>query len=125
MRQGRINDPSGAFLTYSREKCRLVDQLKRALCSALLNLVEGNHRRSAKERGRFFEISRASLSEVAATSASFLRASLASLKTNTRRAAIVDMAHLLGFISNQDDLKSELPDRTLPPMDSCGDQAHI
>ena len=66
-----------------------MDQLKRALCSALLNLVEGNHRQSIKERKRFFEISRASISEV---------------------AGIVDIAHLLGFIPDQEQLalKSEL-----------------
>ncbi len=42
----------------------LQDQLKRALSSAILNLAEGNGRRSIKERRRFFDISLASLSEV-------------------------------------------------------------
>lgn len=42
------------------------DQLKRALSSAILNLAEGNGRTSIKERNRFFDISLASISEVAA-----------------------------------------------------------
>ena len=74
---------------WPRGHAYLVDQLKRALCSGLLNLVEGNQRRSVKERMRFFEVSRASLSEV---------------------AGAVDMAHLLGFIPDPERfaLKSEL-----------------
>jgi len=44
----------------------LVDQLKRASSSVLLNLAEGNNRRSLKERRRFFDISKASAAEVAA-----------------------------------------------------------
>ena len=44
----------------------LVDQLKRALSSAILNMAEGNARISVKERRRFFDISLASISEVAA-----------------------------------------------------------
>lgn len=43
----------------------LVDQLKRALASAILNLSEGNGRRSQKERARFFDISLASIAETA------------------------------------------------------------
>lgn len=43
----------------------LEDQLKRALASAILNLSEGNSRRSPKERARFFDISLASIAEVA------------------------------------------------------------
>jgi len=39
-------------------------QLKRALTSAILNLAEGNGRRSWKERNRFFDISIASIDEV-------------------------------------------------------------
>lgn len=42
----------------------LIDQLKRALSSAILNLAEGNGRRSIPERRRFFDITLASLSEV-------------------------------------------------------------
>ncbi len=44
----------------------LSDQLKRAIASVVLNIAEGNARRSPLERRRFFEISRASLSEVCA-----------------------------------------------------------
>ena len=47
-----------------RGNAYLEDQLKRALSSAILNLSEGNSRRSVKERNRFFEISMASISEV-------------------------------------------------------------
>ena len=41
----------------------LVDQLNRALSSAVLNLSEGNGRRSRRERARFFDISLASIAE--------------------------------------------------------------
>ena len=45
----------------------LADQLKRAMASAVLNLAEGNGKRSsAAERRRFFEISLGSIAEVAA-----------------------------------------------------------
>jgi len=44
----------------------LADQLKRASSSILLNLAEGNHRRTRKERRRFFNIAQASAAEVAA-----------------------------------------------------------
>jgi four helix bundle protein len=44
----------------------LADQLRRAMASVTLNLAEGNARRSASERKRFFEISRASIAEVSA-----------------------------------------------------------
>lgn len=43
----------------------LIDQLKRALSSAILNLAEGNGRTSFKERRRFFDIALASIAEVA------------------------------------------------------------
>jgi len=43
----------------------IVDQLNRALSSAILNLCEGNERTSQKERNRFFDISLGSISEVA------------------------------------------------------------
>ena len=42
----------------------LVDQLKRAIGSVVLNCSEGNARSGATERRRFFEISRASIAEV-------------------------------------------------------------
>jgi four helix bundle protein len=44
----------------------LIDQKKRAMASVVLNLAEGNARKSNKERRRFFEISRASVIEAAA-----------------------------------------------------------
>ncbi len=44
----------------------LVDQLKRALSSSILNLAEGNGRWSQRERNRFFDISKASIAEVGA-----------------------------------------------------------
>lgn len=76
-------------LTWPKGQYYLVDQLKRALCSSLLNLVEGNDRKSSKERKRFFEISKASLSEV---------------------AAIVDIAQMLELTSNDQKIsvKAEL-----------------
>lgn len=43
----------------------LIDQFKRALSSAILNLAEGNGRQSLKERRRFFDISLASIAETA------------------------------------------------------------
>lgn len=44
----------------------LTDQLKRAGSSILLNLAEGNNRRTYKERRRFFNIAQASAAEVSA-----------------------------------------------------------
>ncbi|MFA4973412.1 MAG: four helix bundle protein [bacterium] len=44
----------------------LYDQLRRAMASVVLNTAEGNARRSAAERRRFFEIARASAVEVSA-----------------------------------------------------------
>ena len=44
----------------------IVDQIKRALSSAILNLAEGNSRFSNRERNRFFDISIASIAEVSA-----------------------------------------------------------
>ncbi len=67
----------------------LQDQLKRAMISALLNLVEGNTRKSQKERRRFFEVSRGSIAEV---------------------SACIDVAAVFGLISQSetDALKSQL-----------------
>ena len=49
-----------------RGNAYIEDQIKRALSSAILNLAEGNGRRSIKERNRFFDISLASISKTAA-----------------------------------------------------------
>ena len=46
------------------EKFNLVQQINRAATSVVLNIAEGSARRSALERKRFYEISRASLIEV-------------------------------------------------------------
>ncbi len=48
-----------------RGNAYLEDQIKRALSSAILNLAEGNGRYGIKERNRFFDISLASIAEVA------------------------------------------------------------
>lgn len=52
--------------TWPKGMGYLVDQLKRAMASIVLNMAEGNYRRGAVERRRFFEIARASAAEVAA-----------------------------------------------------------
>ncbi|MFH1728718.1 MAG: four helix bundle protein [Pseudomonadota bacterium] len=44
----------------------LVDHLKRAAVSSILNLAEGNGKTSLKDRKRFFEISLGSIAEVCA-----------------------------------------------------------
>jgi len=44
----------------------LVDQLQRAVASIVLNIAEGNAKRSLKDRARFFAIARASAAESAA-----------------------------------------------------------
>jgi four helix bundle protein len=49
-----------------RGESYLVDQLKRALASSILNLAEGNGRYSVKERNRFFDFSLGSIKEVMA-----------------------------------------------------------
>ena len=48
-----------------RGNAYIEDQLKRALSSAILNLSEGNGRRSRKDRNRFFDMSLGSIAEVA------------------------------------------------------------
>jgi four helix bundle protein len=52
------NFPAGSYY--------LVDQIKRAISSILLNQAEGNGRRSLKERRRFFDIAIGSATESAA-----------------------------------------------------------
>lgn len=44
----------------------LVDQIKRASASIVLNIAEGNARRSPADRKHFFHIARASAAEVSA-----------------------------------------------------------
>ncbi len=89
----RLKAIAQTLLTASRQWPRgqyyLVDQLKRAVSSGILNLVEGNQRNSPKERRRFFNISKASVGEV---------------------AAILDIAALLGLVDQASTvtIKSEL-----------------
>jgi four helix bundle protein len=68
----------------------LADQLRRAMISAILNLCEGNGKRSSRiERRRFFEISLGSIAEVMAS---------------------LDLAHTFGLLkqAEQERLKSLL-----------------
>ncbi len=69
----------------------LYDQLRRAMASVVLNTAEGNARRSATERRRFFEIARASVVEV---------------------GACIDLAQAFGFMPSMAvmSLKSRLED---------------
>ena len=59
-------DAARRVTTCPRGHGNLVDQLRRAMNSAALNVVEGNARRGRVERRRFFEISMGSIAEVAA-----------------------------------------------------------
>ena len=67
----------------------IIDQLKRALASAILNLSEGNGRASGRERARFFDISLASIAE-------------------SSSAIDVMQAYRLISLPDGDDLKSQL-----------------
>ena len=75
----------------------LEDQLKRAMASAMLNLAEGNGKRcSSRERKRFFQISRASLAEVAACldlMQSFLL--IPSNRTSERKAKLREISKMI------------------------------
>ena len=51
---------------WPRGHAYLEDQLKRAVASVGLNIVEGNQRTGSKERARFFAIARGSAAESAA-----------------------------------------------------------
>lgn len=51
--------------TWPRGFGYLSDQLRRAIASVVLNISEGNSRKGAAEKCRFFEIARASAAEVA------------------------------------------------------------
>lgn len=55
----------GLVRKWPRGTGNLEDQMRRAVISVVLNISEGNARRGAKERARFFAIARASASEVA------------------------------------------------------------
>ena len=57
-------DMPGFFSRMPKGEGYLIDQLKRAMISSILNLAEGNGRHSQRERNRFFDISLASISEV-------------------------------------------------------------
>ncbi|KIA89025.1 four helix bundle protein [Kaistella jeonii] len=46
------------------EKYNLIDQIRRASTSVLLNLSEGSSRKSQFERNRYYEISRGSIIEI-------------------------------------------------------------
>lgn len=48
----------------SHERFGLVSQMRRSAYSVPINIAEGNARRSAKEKARFFEIAHASLEEL-------------------------------------------------------------
>jgi four helix bundle protein len=63
---GVAKDVPAIVKMVGRGEGDLIDQLKRALSSAILNLAEGNGRTSTKERNRFFDISLGSISEVIA-----------------------------------------------------------
>ncbi len=57
----------GLMKGWPRGSGYLVDQLRRAISSAVLNLAEGNGKRGQpRERKRFFQISMGSIAEVAA-----------------------------------------------------------
>ena len=63
------------------EKFAMTSQIRRAVTSVHLNIAEGSARKTAKEKCRFYEISRSSLVEV---------------------DAIIDLAFDLQFIDNED-----------------------
>ncbi len=66
--------------TWPRGTGYLIDQLRRAASSVVLNISEGNGRTQPKERMRFFAIARASATET---------------------SAIIDIADALDYIDNQ------------------------
>lgn len=57
-------DVAGESKKWAFGYAYLNDQMKRALASVILNCAEGNARMSQKERKRFFQIARSSLTEV-------------------------------------------------------------
>jgi four helix bundle protein len=75
------------------EKFNMVQQIRRAALSVVLNIAEGCSRKSEVERRRFFEISRGSLIEV---------------------DAAFDVANELGYLKDYDkiDILKDLTNRT-------------
>ncbi len=69
---------------WPRGSSYLIDQLKRAASSVVLNIAEGNGRRSLKDRQRFFGIARASAAEV---------------------SSIMDIAEIYGYIDESKGLE--------------------
>jgi len=64
---GVAKDVAKMVTRWPRGYAYLVDQVKRAMASSILNLSEGNAKRSSHaERRRFFEISMGSIAEVSA-----------------------------------------------------------
>ena len=61
-----VKDVQTLMPNLARGTAEMEDQLKRALNSAVLNMVEGNGRRTPKDRGCFFNRATASLSEASA-----------------------------------------------------------
>lgn len=65
----------------TEEKFNMVQQIRRAALSVVLNIAEGSSRKSEIERKRFFEVSRGSLIEI---------------------DAAFDVANKLGYLANYD-----------------------
>ena len=61
-----VKDVQTYMPSAPRGQAELFDQLKRAMSSSVLNLVEGNGRLTPKDRRRFFIISAASVCEISA-----------------------------------------------------------
>ncbi len=76
--------------SWPRGTAYLIDQLRRAISSVVLNIAEGNGRRGAGERRRFFTIAQGSAAEV---------------------ASIFDVAHALNYLPHE--LYADLQDRLL------------
>lgn len=73
----------------------IIDQLKRALSSAILNLSEGNGRISPKEKRRFFDISLASMSEFSAAIDILLAYNLISNQMNNELQSDLKLAYAM------------------------------
>ena len=83
------------------EKFALVQQIRRAAVSVVLNIVEGLSRRSNQERKRYFEISRGSIIEIdAAFEISQTMGYLKSMNSNTKIESSMNetFAQLSGLI---------------------------